>query len=131
VPGRHVDTLQRGYDGFNRGDLTEARKNVTEDIEWHTTGVFPGIEGIYRGPDALDDWMETVRAEWQEFDVSLIELLAERADAIAVVERLWGRGRESGAEVEMNIYAVYRFTADGRIRLREAFGSADEALAAL
>lgn len=131
MPGRHVDTLQRGYDGFNRGDLTEARKNVTEDIEWHTTGVFPGIEGIYRGPDALDDWMETVRAEWQEFDVSLIELLAERADAIAVVERLWGRGRESGAEVEMNIYAVYRFTADGRIRLREAFGSADEALAAL
>jgi ketosteroid isomerase-like protein len=131
VPGRHVDTLRSGYEAFNRGDLTGARENVTADVEWGTTGRFPGIEGVYRGPDAIEDWMETTRAEWQEFRVQLGEVLAEREDAIAVTEHLWGRGRESGVEVEMDFYAVYRFTADGRIRLRKAFGTADEALAAL
>lgn len=25
----------------------------------------------------LDEWMESLRAEWREFDVSLVELLAE------------------------------------------------------
>ena len=126
-----MDTIQIGYDGFNRGDLTEAREIVTKDVEWKTTGTFPGIEGVYRGPDALDDWMESLRAEWQEFEVSLAEVLAETEHAIVVAERLWGRGRESGVEVEMHTYAVYRFNAEGKLTLREAFTSADEALAAL
>jgi hypothetical protein len=49
----------------------------------------------------------------------------------AVAERLWGRGRESGAEVEMRVFAVYRFNSEGKLILRDAFTSADEALAAL
>ena len=36
-----------------------------------------------------------------------------------VVERLRGRGRESGAEAEMRVYAVYRFKADGKIYSRK------------
>jgi ketosteroid isomerase-like protein len=131
VPGRHVDTIQIGYDGFNRGDLTEAREILTEDVEWTTTGTFPGIEGVYRGPDALDEGRESLRAEWREFNVSLADVLAEREDAIVVAERLWGRGRESGAEVEMHTFAVYRFNSEGKLRLRDAFTPAAEALAAL
>jgi ketosteroid isomerase-like protein len=130
VPGRHVDTIQIGYDGFSRGDLTEAREIVTDDVEWHTTGSFPGIEGVYRGPDALDEWMESLRAEWQNFSVSLADVLTEREDAIVLAERLWGRGRESGAEVEMQTYAVYRFNAEGKVTRRDAFTTAEQALAA-
>ncbi len=130
MPGRHVDTIQIGYEGFNRGDLTEAREILDEHVEWTTTGAFPGIEGVYRGPDALDDWMEALRAEWREFHVSLAEVLAETDDAVMVAERLWGRGRESGAEVQMQTYAIYRFNAEGKLTLREAFSTAEEALAA-
>jgi hypothetical protein len=46
-------------------------------------------------------------------------------------ERLRGRGRESGVEVEMGLYAVYRFDASGKVTRRLAFTNADEALAAL
>jgi ketosteroid isomerase-like protein len=130
VPGRHVDTIQIGYQGFNRGDLTEAREMLAEDVEWKTTGVFPGIEGVYHGGDALDDWMEVIRAEWREFSVSLSDVLAETDDAVVLAERLWGRGRESGAEVEMQTYAVYRFNAGGKVTRRDAFTTAEEALAA-
>jgi ketosteroid isomerase-like protein len=131
VPRRHVDTIQIGYDGFNRGDLTEARAILSKDVEWRTTGSFPGVEGVYHGPEALDEWMDAMRAEWQQFDVSLAEVLAEREDAVVVAERLRGRGRESGAEVEMPTYAVYCFNSEGKVTLREGFTSADEALAAL
>jgi ketosteroid isomerase-like protein len=128
---RHVDTIRIGYEGFNRGDLRAAREILAEDVEWGTTGAFPGIEGVYRGPDALDEWMESLRAEWREFSVGLAEVLAETDDAVVLAERLWGRGRESGAEVEMRTYAVYRFNAEGKLTLREAFSTSDEALAAL
>lgn len=51
--------------------------------------------------------MEALRAEWREFEVSIADVLTERDDAVLVVERLWGRGRDSGAEVEMRTYAIY------------------------
>ena len=130
MPRRHVDTIQIGYDGFNRGDLSEAREIVTDDVVWRTTGRFPGLEGVYRGPDALDDWMEVIRGEWREFDVSLAEVLAEEKDRIVVAERLHGRGRGSGAEVEMQVFAAYLFDSRGRILERAAFGSREAALAA-
>ena len=53
--------------------------------------------------------------------------MRDAGDDLLVVERLWGRGRESGAEVEMTIYSVYRFNADGKITQRLAFPSPDEA----
>jgi ketosteroid isomerase-like protein len=131
VPGRHVDTIREGIAGFNRGDVSWAKTAVATDVEWGTTGAFPGLEGVYRGPDALEEWMKTVRAEWEQFEVTIAEVLREQEDAIAIVERLWGRGRKSGAEAEMRVYSVYRFTADGKVASREVFMSAEEALSAL
>jgi hypothetical protein len=95
-PSRAVPPEPRRSDFEGHGDLTEAREIITEDVGRRTTGTFPGLERVYRGPNALDDWMEAFRAEWREFNVSLAEVLAENDDAIVVVERLWGRGRESG-----------------------------------
>jgi ketosteroid isomerase-like protein len=131
MPGRHVEKMLEGYDGFNRGDLSWAKTNVAEDVAWGTTGTFPGLDGEYRGPDALDEWMDTVRAEWDDFEVTLDEVLREEDDAIVIVERLWGRGRKSGAEAEMRVFSLYRFTADGKIAKREVFTTPEEALAAL
>jgi hypothetical protein len=89
-PSRAVPPEPRRSDFEGHGDLTEAREIITEDVGRRTTGTFPGLERVYRGPNALDDWMEAFRAEWREFNVSLAEVLAENDDAIVVVERLWG-----------------------------------------
>jgi ketosteroid isomerase-like protein len=126
-----VETIREGHEGFNRGDLTWAKTSVAEDVEWGTTEMFPGLAGVYRGPDAIEEWMETVRAEWEEFEVSLVEVLREEPNAIVVIERLWGRGRTSGAEAEMRIFALYRFNADGKISSRQVFMTPEAVLAAL
>jgi ketosteroid isomerase-like protein len=131
MPEKHLELIRQGHEDFSRGDLSTTKEWVAEDVEWFPTGIFPGVEGVYRGPNALDRWMETIRAEWQEFEVSLVEVLAEVDDAVAVVERLWGRGRESGAEAEMTIYSVYKFNADDKVVQRLAFTTREKALAAL
>ena len=131
MPEEHLKTLTEGHAAFNRGDRGWASFAATPDVEWETTGAFPGMNKVYRGPDAIGEWMDVLLVEWESFDVSLEEVLREEENTLVVVERLRGRGRESGAEAEMRVYAVYRFNADGKIYSRKAFTSAEEALAAL
>ncbi len=125
-----IEQVLIGHEGFNRGDLTEANRNLSEDVEWSTTGTWPGLEGTYRGPDALDDWMGTLQAEWSSFQVSLDEVVEDAGDAVVLAERLSGRGRESGVEVEMQVFTVY-WSEGGKIVRRRSFRTRDEALVAL
>lgn len=131
MPGRHEETILAAHAAFNRDDTSWAQASVAADVVWGTTGTFPGMDRVYRGPGGVEEWMRTVRKEWEQFEVSITEVLAEANDALAVVERIWGKGRESGAEAEMSLFALYRFNADGLVIERRAFTSREAALAAL
>jgi ketosteroid isomerase-like protein len=124
-----IANLKRGYEAFNRGDASVAIALSTPDVEWGATGAFPGVEGMYRGPEAIQEWMDVIRSAWGEFEVALDEVLHDEGDLLVVTELLQGRGRSSGAEVEMRIFSVYRFE-EGRIRRREAFTERNAALEA-
>jgi len=131
MPREHQDALRRGHEAFNRNDLDLARDVFAEDLDWGTTGLWPGMETRYRGHEGLDKWTQVVRGEWERFEVSLDEVLRHHDDALAVGERLRGRGRKSGVETEMRVYATYWFDEDGKVVKRRAFTSAGDALAAL
>jgi ketosteroid isomerase-like protein len=131
MPGDPLETLQEGYDAFNRDDTSWTALHATEDVEWGTRGLFPGMEDVYHGRQGVTEWMRVVRAEWEDFRVSLVEVIGQREDALAVVERIWGRGRESGAEGEMTFTTVYHFTPETKIALRTVYESRQAALDAL
>jgi ketosteroid isomerase-like protein len=129
----NLATLKGGYEAFNRGDTSVlmelASEIATPNVEWGATGAFPGVEGVYRGPEAMQRWMEVIRSEWKDFEVTLDEVLYDSGDVLAVTERLRGRGRESGAEVEMRVFASYWFQ-QGKLRRRAAFTERKAALEA-
>ena len=102
---------------------------VAADVDWGTSGAFPGLEPVYRGPDAMDSWMDAVRSAWKSFEVTIDEVLIEADDVLVVRERLRGTGRESGAEVDMRIFSVYWFEGD-RIARRRVYDGPEEALEA-
>jgi len=126
-------TLRHAYEAFNRGDtsviLELAREIGTPDVEWGATGAFPGVEGMYRGPEAMQEWMDIIRSAWEEFEVSLDEVLHDGDDVVVVAELLRGRGRGSGVEVEMRIFSAYWFE-QGKLRKRAAFTEPKAALEA-
>jgi ketosteroid isomerase-like protein len=115
-----LELITRGHESFNRGDPEIVIALSTPDVEWVTTGRFPGMRGAYRGPEAIRKWTDTLRGEWSEFEVVLEEVVLDEGDALVVVEGLRGCGRESGAWVEMRIYTLYWFE-EGKVRRREAF----------
>jgi ketosteroid isomerase-like protein len=124
-----IATLMRAMEAFNRGDSSGPIAISTRDVEWGAIGEFPGVEGHYRGPQGIQEWMDAIRSAWEVFEVSVDEVLYDEGDLLVTAELLRGRGRSSGAEVEMRIFAVYRFE-DGRIRRRQAFTARTDALQA-
>jgi ketosteroid isomerase-like protein len=125
----NLDTLRRGYQAFNRGDMAEVAQITTDDVEWGATGAWPGVDGLYRGPGAMQEWVDVIRAEWEDFEVALGEVLHDEDDLLVVCELLRGRGRSSHAEVEMTVFSVYRLD-QGKVRKREAFTEREAALEA-
>ena len=121
--------LRRGYEAFNRGDVSEVAQLTTADVEWGATGTFPGVDGVYRGPGAMQEWADVIRSEWEEFSVTLGEVLHDDDELLVVCELLRGRGRSSHAEVEMRVFSVYRLD-HGKVRKRQAFTEREEALKA-
>jgi ketosteroid isomerase-like protein len=121
--------LRRGYEAFNRGDTSVIRELATPDVEWGATGAFPGVDDTYRGPEAFQDWMEVIWSAWEEFEVTLDEVLHDGEDVLVVAELLRGRGRGSGVEVKMRVFSAYWFE-NGKLRRRAAFTEPNEALEA-
>jgi ketosteroid isomerase-like protein len=123
----NVEKIRRAQSEFNRGDVSGARSIVTEDVEWGTIGSFPGVNAVYHGRDALQEWMDSIRSAWEWFDVQVDEVVRAEEDLVVIREHLRGKGRSSGVEVEMRIYSVYWFE-QGRIVKRRVFHSRQEAL---
>jgi ketosteroid isomerase-like protein len=123
-------TVKRGHEAFNRGVVSVVLDLATPEVEWGATGAFPGVEGRYHGREAIQEWADVIRAEWEEFGVSLEQVLHEGDDLVVVVERLRGRGRGSGAQVEMSVFSAYWFDERGKITRRSAFTERDAALEA-
>ena len=126
-----LEILRRGHEAFSQGDKSAFESLAAEysrpDVEWGATGAFPGVDAVYRGPDAIQEWHDVVRSVWEEFEVSLDEVLHDGGDVVVVAELLRGRGRGSGVEVEMRVFSAYWFE-DGKVRRREAFTKPSEAL---
>ncbi len=124
-----IASIRRAHEAFNRGDASSAIDLATPDVEWATTGAFPGVEGVYRGPAAIQGWIDVIRSAWEEFEVTLDEVLHDEGNVLVVSELLHGRGRSSGAEVKMRVFTVYRFE-DGKVRRRASFTERNAALEA-
>ena len=102
---------------------------LTDGVEWASIAAFPGLEQVYRGRHGVAEWMNAVRSSFGDFDVTLESVIRDLGDALVVAEQLRASGRESGAEVEMRIFTVYRFEGD-RLASRHAFVTEQEALEA-
>lgn len=123
------ELLRRAEEAFNTTGPWVVEDFVTEDVEWGTTGAFPGIDRVYRGVRGMDRWREDLRSVWASFEVAIVDVLDETDDRLVVEERVRGVGRESGLDVEMSIFSTYYFR-DGKLARRVAHKGRDDALAA-
>jgi len=127
-----VERIRRGYEAFNRGDLTGAAKDFDPNIEWRIPFQLPDSppDETYRGPQGVIRFWETWRAAFDDFCVELEEII-DAGDQVIVIAGVRGRGAGSGAEVRSPSFPqVWTMGDDGRPVRVEMFPSRAEALEA-
>ncbi len=123
-----MDKARAFVEAYNRRDFDVAVEWFDPEVDW----VLPARQSSdsCRGPDevigfwnAIDDTMADLRLVPQEW--------VDAGDRVATRLRHRGRGRESGAEIDTELYHQVVTFSDGRMVRIEYFAEWDEALEAL
>jgi ketosteroid isomerase-like protein len=125
---KNVERIVRdGYDAFNRGDLEAALTHLDPNITWWPAADELVIEP-YRGHDGYRRLFEEAREGVPDLRAEIEELFVVGDQAVACI-RFSGRGRESGAPVEIREAHVARLR-DGVILEVHEYRTKAEALEA-
>ena len=123
-----VDLVRLGFEAIERGDLAVFDGMTTEDLVLVQPPEVPDAK-TYEGRSALADSMEDWPNQWEDFRMDLVEII-DAGDEVAVsVTRHRGRGRESGIEMDFEVFYVQR-GRDGKLARVEMFFSREQALEA-
>jgi ketosteroid isomerase-like protein len=125
--GRKLDMelIREIYDGWNHGDVEGTLAYVHPEAEWHTRWL--GTHDVYHGRDGVREFVAAIAETWEELRVEPERFISLNENQAVIVERLVGRGRGSGIEVDMHVYDAVT-VSDGLVIKREVFYDLDEAL---
>lgn len=98
-----------------------------DDIEWDMSRLMPDGR-IYRGHDGVREYWTSWTGTWQDFGFDFGRT-AEIGDDVVVEVHNVGRGRGSGAAVDLRFGALFT-VHDGKITRFRAYPDFDAALAA-
>jgi ketosteroid isomerase-like protein len=124
----NVERIVRdGWEAFNRGDYEACLTAIHPSIEW-----WPAADELITEPYRGHDGYARLFAETFEGvpDIQAeIEELFVVGDQVVTCLRFWGRGRESGAPVEVRETHIVRLR-DGKITEVREYRKREEALEA-
>jgi ketosteroid isomerase-like protein len=125
----NIEIVRRAWEAWERGDWDPLNAFYDPAVVWDASTLRGPIAGVYHGHEGVrryfQDWLESFeahRARAEEF--------IDAGDNVVVVGlRLSGRGKESGVQVDMPRWNLYRIR-DGLAFRVELFETKAEALEA-
>jgi ketosteroid isomerase-like protein len=128
----NVEIVRRVYDAAARRDTSSVIALYGSDIEWDISNApareLLGEPHVYHGHEGLRRFFREWYYAWEHVEPDLEELI-DADEHVISVETTRGRGRASGAEVELSHYAVWTIQQHKIVRV-VWFGTRDEALEA-
>jgi ketosteroid isomerase-like protein len=93
VPNRNVEIVRRSIELWSDGDLEGFMATVDPEIEWRTSGLYPGTEPVYYGHDGFRRFWQDFHEIWQSISMELREVVAE-GDQVAFSFHFAATGRD-------------------------------------
>jgi ketosteroid isomerase-like protein len=81
------------------------------------------------GHQGFRDWLKDVNEAFEKWEPRVDDVLDAPGDKVLVLNRMWGRGRSTGIESEIELNIVYT-VVNGKITRMEGYYTRDEALEA-
>jgi ketosteroid isomerase-like protein len=125
VTQANADTLRQGYEALNQGDFSVVLELLDPDMEWHEPAGSPEA-GDHHGRDTFERFLRSWIESFEDFRVEP-EQVVERGDRLVAVVHQSGRGRASGAPIEIRLAHVWTIK-DGRAIRWESMPDVDAAL---
>ena len=126
----NVEIVRRGWDAWLRGDMEGVFETFAPDIVWDTSHfrVWPeagyhGTEGVQR---FLAEWLEV----WDEYEVTVEEVIAVPDGRVPSLMRHRGRGRASGAPMDLPMAQIATLR-DSKVIRFDNYDDPSEALEAV
>lgn len=129
----NVETVRRGYEALNSGDLEAAFVLFHPEVEVHLAqdaGTVLGLdfEKTYRGVDGFMKFLAQLSEAWDEFRWDP-EDYVDAGDNVVVFIRMVATGKGSGIEVEQPMAHLCTIR-NGKLVRHETFWKRDAALRA-
>jgi ketosteroid isomerase-like protein len=124
----NIELVRESWEAFRRGDVEWLRLHshpevvLVQPAEVPDSKSYVGHEGIV---EAVEDWP----AQWEDFDLVVVDVIDVSRDQVVAVTRQSGRGRESGIEMTFEI-AYLHTIRDGKATRLDMFMTAAQALEA-
>jgi ketosteroid isomerase-like protein len=104
---QNVEIVRRAYEMFNRNGPEAILDFLDPDVEWDESELPARQPGVYRGHDGVRRLFEENAALWENINVQADEILGGDEGVVAFI-RVRGRGRHTGANVELAIAEVWK-----------------------
>jgi ketosteroid isomerase-like protein len=123
----NVEILRRALPDDAPADVEALFSILDENVEWDYVGAFPETL-TYHGRTEVRDFLRGWAEAFDDFGFQAEEAI-DAGDSVVVLIRQWGRGKETGAEVESRTWQVFTLR-DGKVVHCRGFDSKAEALEA-
>ncbi len=120
-----IELTERGYRAWNEDDLETLLSICHPEVEYHTSGVFPGLTSVYHGHEGISQWWADFHEPWHRIRV-IPKRIVETAGGVAVLVRFEGKGRQ-GIETTMSFINTIEML-DGLARRFDSQPPTEEAL---
>jgi ketosteroid isomerase-like protein len=127
---RNVELLRRAAAAIGEDDLDAVVRLASDDFELHPAiaGAFVGAT-VYRGKDGGRRYLEDMKEVFTNFRFEPLSFSAW-GDYLVCPSRVSGYGKASGASIDIEMTAIWRFT-DGLIVWGATYFDRAEGLAAI
>ena len=125
---RNLELARRAYDAWNRGDVDGVLALCHPELEYRSSGDYPGLDPTYRGREGFRKFERDFRATWESLTID-IERLEDHGEQVVVLGTFEARGRD-GMTVRRPGANVVTFRDGLAVRI-DAYGEWDGALEAV
>lgn len=125
MPRENLEVVREAFDAFRRDDIDRVLGLCDENIVVTQPPELPGVSAQQRGHSGVLEAFEIWPEQWDDYRIEILRI-ADRGDRVLVTTRTGGRGKQSGAEVEMDVSFVFA-VRDQKILEMRIFMQEDQA----